>query len=30
MLDARAGIIAENIERTARGEAPLNAVAAAT
>ena len=28
MLDARAGIIAENIERTARGEAPLNAVAA--
>lgn len=29
MLDARAGIIAENIERTARGEAPLNAVAAA-
>jgi phosphoglycerate dehydrogenase-like enzyme len=29
MLDARAKIIAENIARTARGEPPLNAVAAA-
>jgi phosphoglycerate dehydrogenase-like enzyme len=26
MLEARAGVIAENIERTARGEAPLNVV----
>jgi phosphoglycerate dehydrogenase-like enzyme len=26
MLEARAGVIAKNIERTARGEAPLNAV----
>ena len=29
MLQARAGVIAENIERTARGEAPLNAIAVA-
>ncbi|VIO75434.1 2-hydroxyacid dehydrogenase [Bradyrhizobium ivorense] len=29
MLESRAGLIAENIERTARGEPPLNAVAAA-
>jgi phosphoglycerate dehydrogenase-like enzyme len=28
MLDARANVIAENIERTARGEPPLNAVTA--
>jgi phosphoglycerate dehydrogenase-like enzyme len=28
MLEARAGVIAENIARTARGEAPLNAVSA--
>jgi hypothetical protein len=27
MLDARASVIAQNIERTAHGEAPLNAVA---
>jgi phosphoglycerate dehydrogenase-like enzyme len=27
MLDARAAVIAKNIERTARGEPPLNAVA---
>jgi phosphoglycerate dehydrogenase-like enzyme len=26
MLDARAQLIAENIERTARGETPLNAI----
>jgi phosphoglycerate dehydrogenase-like enzyme len=29
MLEARARVIAENIERTARGEAPVNAVATA-
>lgn len=29
MLEARAGVIAENIARTARGEAPLNAIAVA-
>jgi phosphoglycerate dehydrogenase-like enzyme len=29
MLDARAALIAENIARTARGEAPLNEVASA-
>jgi phosphoglycerate dehydrogenase-like enzyme len=29
MLEARAGVIAENIARTARGERPLNAVASA-
>jgi phosphoglycerate dehydrogenase-like enzyme len=29
MLEARASVIAENIERTARGEAPVNAVATA-
>jgi phosphoglycerate dehydrogenase-like enzyme len=29
MLEARAGVIAENIARTACGEAPLNAIAAA-
>jgi hypothetical protein len=28
MLEARAKVIAENIERTARGEPPLNAVSA--
>jgi hypothetical protein len=28
MIEARADIIAENIARTARGEAPLNAVPA--
>jgi phosphoglycerate dehydrogenase-like enzyme len=27
MLEARAGVIAENIARTARGEKPLNAIA---
>jgi phosphoglycerate dehydrogenase-like enzyme len=26
MMDARAGVIAENIHRTARGEAPVNVV----
>jgi len=26
MLEARAGVIAENIARTARGEEPLNAI----
>jgi phosphoglycerate dehydrogenase-like enzyme len=29
MLEARAGVIAQNIERTARGEPPLNAIAVA-
>lgn len=29
MLEARAGVIAENIERTARGETPVNAIATA-
>ena len=29
MLDARAGVIAENIARTARGEKPVNALALA-
>lgn len=29
MLEARAGVIAENIARTARGEAPVNAITAA-
>jgi len=29
MLEARAGVIAENISRTARGEPPLNAITAA-
>jgi phosphoglycerate dehydrogenase-like enzyme len=29
MLEARASVIAKNIERTARGEAPLNAIAVA-
>jgi phosphoglycerate dehydrogenase-like enzyme len=29
MLEARAGVIAENIARTARGEKPVNAIAAA-
>jgi phosphoglycerate dehydrogenase-like enzyme len=29
MIEARAGVIAENITRTARGEEPLNAIAAA-
>ena len=28
MLDARARLIAENIERTARGDPPLNAIEA--
>jgi phosphoglycerate dehydrogenase-like enzyme len=27
MLNARASLIADNIERTARGEPPLNAIA---
>lgn len=27
MLEARAGVIAENVARTARGEKPLNAIA---
>jgi hypothetical protein len=29
MLEARASVIAENIERIARGEQPVNAVATA-
>jgi len=29
MLEARAGVIAENIARTARGEKPVNAIALA-